>query len=36
MIALHQIEKVFHVGEGGIAALRGVHLQMDQEEFLSF
>ena len=33
MIALHQLEKVFHVGEGGVAALRGVHLQMEREEF---
>ena len=33
MIALHQVEKVFHVGEGGVAALRGVHLSMEREEF---
>ncbi|NIO12134.1 MAG: ATP-binding cassette domain-containing protein [Deltaproteobacteria bacterium] len=33
MIAIHQVEKVFHVGEGGVAALRGVQLQMEPEEF---
>lgn len=33
MIAIHQLEKMFHVAEGGVAALRGVHLQMEPEEF---